>query len=318
VNKIGFFQSDAASQLESLKGVPEPEMNTLRTALMALYPGSSLEIEPNFSGTLSSFLVLQTGARRIVVKSHLDDPTSLRDAIKGAILFENLYSHNIECGFLWLKDVGIGGKLYHLLEFLDEHPPLHPLELRKQISHYFSEQIDFNVLNSSFPPDALKSVHQNYRFYFDTLIEFEVFNYLDRLLHGGAISADTHSQACLRIQTNIPFLQSLPRGLCHGDLSNKNILSKHSQAVIIDWEDAFMAPWTYDMAFWASFFDNKKHLEVCDTWLEPGEQKSFWLLYLIAVIKKSFLRYLRGDHLRDEISIDDRISFPANHPAAGN
>ena len=105
-------------------------------------------------------------------------------------------------------------------------------------------------------------------------------------------------------------IDNYDRVLCHGDLSNNNImrLSKScDDYVLIDWEDAFWGIKGYDYLYWLTFFDNKKWLSKNNILLSGYEFDVCESLILLILIIKNSIAYYSGKYLFNSVGMEDRI-----------
>ena len=130
---------------------------------------------------------------------------------------------------------------------------------------------------------------------------------LEELISGGLVTHEIY-EACFE---NIRLLKSLKLSnsvICHGDLSNKNILRKNSQIIVIDWEDAFLGVPGYDFCYWLTFFDQREFYNrriFKDTQLSHDVGIAFMTLI---VIVKSIISIRASTYKNNQISFNDRLS----------
>jgi thiamine kinase-like enzyme len=95
--------------------------------------------------------------------------------------------------------------------------------------------------------------------------------------------------------------------ICHGDLSNKNILcSDDNRYILIDWEDAFLGIKDYDICYWLTFFDQRKlySKKLMDE-LKIEKVRGISLMAVIILIK-SYISFLNGSH-NNSLSFNNRL-----------
>lgn len=96
--------------------------------------------------------------------------------------------------------------------------------------------------------------------------------------------------------------------VCHGDLSNVNILYNESgQAVVIDWEDALLAFPEYDFLYWLTFFSQRKYYSA-DLFKRYNIDIRWGIdvMVLITIIK-SAMAYRNGSYKNNSLSFEERI-----------
>jgi fructosamine-3-kinase len=95
--------------------------------------------------------------------------------------------------------------------------------------------------------------------------------------------------------------------ICHGDLSNKNIMAKNDVLYLLDWEDAFIGIEGYDLCYWLTFFDQRK-LYSKYLFSDIGIDKYIGIsLMATIVIIKSYISYLNNNYRNNLLSFDNRL-----------
>lgn len=117
---------------------------------------------------------------------------------------------------------------------------------------------------------------------------------------------------------NVPFRSVL----LHGDLNSSNVFVDRDGFVtaIIDWEDALGGDPLYDLAFWATFHDEKLHADLLTPYFAATERPRnfhdrFWTYYLRVAVAKLVLlhKYGHKDLTRGKARIDlalERLKTP--------
>ena len=121
------------------------------------------------------------------------------------------------------------------------------------------------------------------------------------------ISAALYQRAENSISLLDELLPMQPRCICHGDLSDKNILFNISrEPVLIDWEDAFWGIPGYDYLYWLTFFNHRKYY--CKNVMQRcglSQELSKAVAYLIL---KSAISYYSGSYRNNTVDMETRIS----------
>jgi aminoglycoside phosphotransferase family enzyme len=95
--------------------------------------------------------------------------------------------------------------------------------------------------------------------------------------------------------------------ICHGDLSNKNIMLLDNKPIVLDWEDCFIGVESYDLCYWLTFFDQRKYYDrdmFSESYTEP--KKMVALMVLITVLK-CYLSYKNGSYKTNTVTFDQRL-----------
>lgn len=94
---------------------------------------------------------------------------------------------------------------------------------------------------------------------------------------------------------------------CHGDLSSKNIMLLGMNPVLVDWEDAMLGNKIFDICYWLTFMEQRKHYS--STYFREFAQKNSDVLFYMSTILllKGYLSVLDGSISRNSVSIQERI-----------
>ena len=102
-------------------------------------------------------------------------------------------------------------------------------------------------------------------------------------------------------------INSEPHILCHGDLSNVNMLQRNGKAYIVDWEDAIWGVRGYDFLYWLTFMDQRTYMRK-DTLQALGlctERSKFILCFII--LMKSYVSYKNKSYLNNKVTFSRRL-----------
>lgn len=280
------------SKLQAVADGPPPaDIDGLRAALLDFFHGRGAQplsvnhIAPG--GTLGVFFDVQTGPTRYFVKTH--PPTSAHRAtlIKEARLTGFLYGDILNAE---LAEINVNGTRYAIfindfLMPLSQNPTLPEITALLEKIH-----------TTAPPPDIVARTSAIYTEFWETAA-----GALRELPRAGLLSAET-ARACA---AHMALIADAPCDrLCHGDLSNKNIMCKNTASVIIDWEDAFWGPAGFDMANWLTFFDQRKYYVNNLLKTLPPKCQSYMLL---CVLFKSWISYKNKSYVNNSLSFDERL-----------
>jgi hypothetical protein len=107
---------------------------------------------------------------------------------------------------------------------------------------------------------------------------------------------------------------SSDRKLCHGDLSNENIMSLNHTNFVIDWEDTFIGPPSFDFLYWLTFRSNVSTITYEDlTRFENDTDTSISILELIITLKEFIHLKYRRDESMKRASPEARIKELGNY-----
>lgn len=94
---------------------------------------------------------------------------------------------------------------------------------------------------------------------------------------------------------------------CHGDLSSKNIMLLGTKPILVDWEDAMLGSKIFDICYWLTFMDQRKHYN--SGYFREFAAKNGDVLFYMSVILllKGYLSVLDGSVFHNSLSIQERI-----------
>lgn len=131
---------------------------------------------------------------------------------------------------------------------------------------------------------------------------------LSVLVENGLLSLGIFDQIALSLSELKKHLPDIPKCICHGDFSDKNIMQdKNGLLVAIDWEDAFWGIPGYDYLYWLTFFNHRKYYSK-DRFCITGYNTKFieGILMMILVIK-SAISFYNGSYLNNSLTIQQRM-----------
>lgn len=105
------------------------------------------------------------------------------------------------------------------------------------------------------------------------------------------------------------YLLTAPRVLCHGDLSDKNIMLDPQQASIaLDWEDAFWGIEGYDYLYWLTFFNHRKYYSMKNVFsLSSLPREIVTGVLIMILLVKNAISYHSGDYVNNTLSMEKRL-----------
>lgn len=132
---------------------------------------------------------------------------------------------------------------------------------------------------------------------------------LDNLYEKKFLSDFTYQRArknLLHLQDSIP---SLERCICHGDLSDKNIMMNEARySVVIDWEDAFWGCAEYDYLYWLTFFNHRRFYKCGKKVLmDIAPERAVSLMTLIIILKCA-ISFYSGSYRGHSMSMEKRMT----------
>lgn len=100
----------------------------------------------------------------------------------------------------------------------------------------------------------------------------------------------------------------LPRCICHGDFSDKNIMQTgEGTLVAIDWEDAFWGIAGYDYLYWLTFFGHRKYYNKVTFGKVNYDTKLIKGILMMILVIKSAISFYSGSYLSNSLTAEQRI-----------
>jgi hypothetical protein len=238
------------SKLFYQTNVIKPDLNAIQTALEFFLKKeySSVSLRPHVpkaEGTLGVFFLADIEKNTCFVKTHLPGEYYYFNHLKEAKILQTLYGSEL---FIRSVNLDISGMDYSFL-IMDCLEPLErkpDIALMRELIEAYERKLQLNCSLDCFPY-ALYSFAELLQNGLNALKWMECRNLLSR-------------QLVMRCQSTMESLAGEKEfQLCHGDLSNKNIMRAKGRLYIIDWEDAFWGVHDYDICYWMTFFDQRKY-----------------------------------------------------------
>lgn len=246
-------------------------------------------------GTLGVFFTIYINGNKKFVKTHLKGDEYRKNLIKEIDILITLYSDmlSIERKDIFIEDFNY---TFLIMDFLDKPISTIDIDIIESCIKNYNQRLG-NL-------DSYKNVDLNYSI--EDVIK-EGFHSLNILNDSGMITKNMKNQcedAIHGIELNINNFVPM---VCHGDLSNANILQLDGNLIVIDWEDALFAFENYDFLYWLTFYTQRKYYSkslLCNRNIDLNWAKS--VMALIVTVK-SALSYTRGNYLGNSIPFEDRL-----------
>ncbi len=259
----------------------------------------SIEVlETSPSGTLGIFFILFIDSKKKFVKTHLQGLSYKENLEKEISILSFLYKDLLaverlellingeESTFLVMDYLDIIENQVIDIQTIDNCIFDYNKALRDNMEYY--KKIEVNYSFNDIITEGYKSINL---FHEKNILSYEVIK---------------------KCEEAINFLQTEKSKytpiLCHGDLSNVNVLTRANRFYVIDWEDAFWGFQNYDFLYWLTFFSQRKYYSrnvFKDRNIDITFGKSTMALI---VLIKSALSYTRKDYGKNSISFDDRLN----------
>ena len=150
-------------------------------------------------------------------------------------------------------------------------------------------------------------------------ISSDIINYnIDDLYSAARISFEILDNAnlfsvevnlwCERLFRRLVEYAEKDRILCHGDLSNKNIMIWKENVLVLDWEDALLAYPDYDMLYWLTFYSQRRYYS-CHLFDDIGVKEKYGKdIMVLILLVKCCIAYRNKTYLNNRLSFNERIN----------
>jgi len=247
-------------------------------------------------GTLGLFFYAQIDGVERFIKTHLPGKM-YQDNLRKEIDILNVLYHDrlyIDRRELFVDQCSYTILIMDKLNKLDRMPNIAEIQL---MIHEFNEQLD--CTDSRIKP-LISGMHSFSQIYETGIDALEMLN------QTGFLSYSVVSEC----QRHLKFLESVSEQattICHGDLSNKNIMLLGNSPIVIDWEDCFIGIKDYDFCYWLTFFDQRKYYTHDLFQAGTGESKKKVALMILITIIKCYMSYKNGSYKSNSMTFDQRL-----------
>ena len=246
--------------------------------------------EETLYGTLGFTFAAVLDGKDIFIKTHPQGKFYKRCVLKEFFILKHLYGSELYLEYVEIEILG-GKQGVILIEAL--------LHLEDQLSIF-----EIQNLVKSYAKKLSPQMIDMKRFSYDSMlnIAFEANLLLRR---EGMITKEYFYE----IKNACHYMKNSSQQifLCHGDLSNVNLLKKGTKIYPVDWEDAFFGPKNYDLIYWLTFFEQRKFYALESFEGNKIFDKNSKRLFLLIILLKCYLSFLRKDYLNHTLSFNERL-----------
>ncbi len=265
------------------------------------FKGKEINIyDGGVKGTLGVVFSIEIEGKSFFAKTHKPSVFHRNNLDKEYFLLKNIYDRE-----LYLEKISIIllGEVYHVL-IMDRLQVNNSTDsINDKIAYIESTLCEINKLNTVQKITSHSFFTPEFRFSF---------------LYGKAISSLEYlhqhslikSSLCNKIHRVFDYYKThsnWEQVLCHGDLSNPNIMVKDGLLFILDWEDAFPGSLKYDLSYWLTFMDQRKYYqhEIVKDLIKNDDEIFFYMIMVLVL--KGYLSILDGSIFQHKITIHERI-----------
>jgi hypothetical protein len=251
--------------------------------------GHELDIIRVSGGTLGETRIAILDGKECFLKTHRPDANCRKRLSLEVNILDRLYGREIGLDWFVLDDGRIVMTMDRM-QPLEKKPEIE--EIQKLIMDYSEKLKDFSI------PEGIAGF-EDLLCYADrglaVLKERELLSssLAERLKDSvGAVRAELYKKRAV---------------LCHGDLSNVNLMVKEGRVVVLDWEDTFMGIEGYDLIYWLTFFDQRRFYNR-DAFHAAGLLSSInGDLMKTIVLLKCYLSFINESWKKNKVRFEDRI-----------
>lgn len=253
-----------------------------RAELVAIRPG----------GTLGIFFEARLDGKKQFIKTHPFGRSYQENILKEIELMSGIYGHEM---VIKGETIELHGQelTFMRMDYLKALPQsLKPEEICRCVDNY---------------QKRLSKQHYDVKYRFEEVIKAG-WDSRELLYTEKCLSKKVYEQlgeAITCVEKKFPLL---PQVICHGDLSQKNLMcNENGQVVVIDWEDALLAFPVYDFLCWLTFFP-QRNLYKKGLLEEYGISMPFGVhVMALIILVKCGLSYRSGSYVNDSISFNERL-----------
>lgn len=252
----------------------------------------NVQVAPLRGGTLGILYEGWLDGRRKCIKSHLQGDMYKANLLKEIKLLTYLYGDSIQ-----IEQISV--KTEHMEYFFmvtdwvsGISKSLEPYQLKNQIIDY---------------QNKLSGCRADINYCFEDVVKAGK-EALHSLAAARLLSPSLQKTCQEAIEYITQHLAEKERVVCHGDLSNANIIvDEKERSVILDWEDAIWAFEEYDFLYWLTFLSQRKYYSI-----ELFEKNSIapqWgrdVMMLIILVKCN-IAYKNGTYCNQRFSFEERL-----------
>lgn len=205
-------------------------------------------------------------------------------------VMKSLYGQKLELRYNEITDIPYA--CFLVLELLENYDNIIHIKQIQNLILEFKYNVD--VIN------ILKNTKYDYNYIFEKSVQA-----LDCLSNFNYITTKTKCKITSLLSKN--YYKSHCEYVCHGDLSNNNILLHNNKLLLIDWEDAILAHENYDITYWLTFISQRKLLKVETLKKYNLLNKGSYQTFLVIILLKEYLSYINNTIDNNAIGTQERL-----------
>lgn len=269
------------------------DISALNQNIREMYRKDAVIERINPGGTLGVFYQAMIDGKKKFIKTHIKGEMYRQNLSKEIELMKALYGNVLDISSFTINYNDVSRE-FMVMDYLDS----------QQSKAYGMDFVRNIIENNSVELASVSSDLVNYNV--DDLYNAAVKSY-EIMSEADLLSLDL-SLWCEKAIKRLEGYGSYNRVLCHGDLSNVNIMSWKDLMIVIDWEDALFAYPEYDLLYWLTFYSQRRYYN-CHLFedIGVGEQYGKDIMVMILLIK-SYISYANKSYKKNRLSINDRIN----------
>lgn len=292
LNKLKHFQSNRIVP----PVYPAAGIHSAGDSIISLYAklGNKIRLEPIVQGTLGlTFMCYGLSNEPCIVKTHLPGREYMTALKKEANLLQTAYGDTIN---VTLRAFAVNNK---------EQLCLQMDMLQKMKADDVTPALVTELINvyqgrlANIKKDQLYGIEEIWTAAWEELTVLHNEHFLTNETYAAA------KEKLAFLRNEFPHLE---RCVCHGDLSDLNIMgNKAGRLIAIDWEDAFWGCAGYDYLYWLTFFNHRRFLQLDHKVSAHMPRECAVSILTMIVVVKCAISFYSGSYQRNSLSMEDRL-----------
>lgn len=268
------------------------DVSALLQKMKKIYSDKAIIEKIHPGGTLGIFYQATIGNQRKFIKTHINGEMYRHNLLKEIEIVKALYGDVLDIHAFTINNNGLK-KDFMVMDYIEEQSMEYEMIFVRNLIKKNSMKL------ANIAPDV---INYNLEDLYDAAVKsYEIMNEAD-------LTSKNVRLWCRKALKRLAGYGDCARVICHGDLSNVNIMSWKESTVVIDWEDAILSYPEYDILYWLTFYSQRKYYS-CHLFDDIGvaEQYGKDIMVMILLIK-CYMSYLNKSYLKNKLSINDRIN----------
>jgi thiamine kinase-like enzyme len=266
-----------------------------------IYESKEVTIEDKeHKGTLGLSFRGEVAGQSVYIKTHKPSVFHQSNLDKEYFFLDRIYRDSLDFKKIQLLIRGIPYSAI-IMEELDGYSPCSSFEQGMATLNAF--RMTLNMSSSSLEPFRESLAKSGFCFSFLYRKAFFALDFLCRN-HWIEKKMKHRLEKTFEVYSSAAFLE---QHFCHGDISNKNIMLKDGQPILIDWEDAMLGSPIFDFCYWLTFMDQRKYYPANAFKEFASSNRDVLFFMAVIIVLKSYLSILDGSVSHHKVTIAERL-----------